>query len=56
MQTALKPLPQLYYACDVGDLVVMTSTVVREAIYENDETDHPPMAKGLTPFHSLWVP
>jgi len=53
MQTALKPLPQLYHSCDVEDLVIMASTVIKEAMYENDGSDPPPISKGLTPFHSL---
>jgi hypothetical protein len=48
-----KILPQFYHQCDLEDLVLMVSTVIEEAISENDENSVPLLSKGLTPFHSL---
>ncbi|KAH7231684.1 cyclin-domain-containing protein, partial [Fusarium redolens] len=51
-----KILPQFYHQCDLEDLVLMVSTVIEEAISENDENSVPLLSKGLTPFHSLLKP
>lgn len=48
-----KILPQFYHQCDLEDLVLMLSTVIEEAISENDENSLSLLSKGLTPFHSL---
>ncbi|KAL3587708.1 Pho80p cyclin [Fusarium poae] len=48
-----KIVPQFYHQCDLEDLVLVISTVIEEAISENDENSVPLLSKGLTPFHSL---
>jgi hypothetical protein len=48
-----KTSPQFYHQCDLEDLVLMVSTVIEEAINENDENSVLLLSKGLTPFYSL---